>query len=131
MNTYRSISYWKVLCSGGEAAMKAVYSSPQLLMVVHFKNLLENAGIESRIKNEYLAGGAGELPPNECWPILLVEDGQYQRAKRFIEEQLHSPDTALAAWICPHCGEENEGQFALCWHCGNAADDLADDTGSG
>lgn len=22
------------------------------------------------------------------------------------------------AWVCPQCGEECEGQFAQCWHCG-------------
>lgn len=21
-------------------------------------------------------------------------------------------------WVCPRCGEECEGQFAQCWHCG-------------
>ncbi len=99
--------------------MKRVYSSQLSLMVGHMKNILESHGISCVIRNEFLAGGSGELPPTECWPELWVErDIDYERAQGIIEETLRDEGQSSEPWICPGCGERLEGQFGVCWRCG-------------
>ncbi|MGI9301803.1 MAG: DUF2007 domain-containing protein, partial [Gammaproteobacteria bacterium] len=56
--------------------MKKVYSSHSLPMVGHLKSVLEAHNVRCLVKNEHLCGGAGELPPTECWPELWVADNE-------------------------------------------------------
>ena len=98
--------------------MKAVYSSPHLFWVVYYKDILQSNGIECFIKNEYLSGGAGELPPNECWPRLYVDDTDFERAEQIVQTEMNKKVVDESPWICEQCGEENEGQFVICWKCG-------------
>lgn len=99
--------------------MKKVYAAPDLLSAGHVRNLLEQSGIGSDLRNYYLGGGVGDLPVNECWPEIWVDDGDASRAEQLIREL----QSALAAppdplWHCTRCGEPNEGQFSECWRCG-------------
>jgi hypothetical protein len=94
-----------------------VYSSPNLLLVAHFRALLDMQGIPSRIRNEYLAGAAGELPPLDCWPELCVETRWEAPAREAIAEAQRCVPRS-ADWSCPGCGERIEGQFTACWNCG-------------
>ena len=100
--------------------MKVVYSSPNLALVVHFRALLESEGIACRIRNEYLAGAAGELPPVECWPELCVEEAREESARRIIASATSDAVPALPAWTCTGCGELIESQFTDCWNCGRS-----------
>ena len=100
--------------------MRKVYASQLAPMVGHLRNVLESHGITCMVKNEYLAGAAGELPPTECWPELWVmEDAKYDEAVAIVSaaslENLVEPG---GRWICDRCGEELEGQFTDCWRCG-------------
>jgi hypothetical protein len=82
-----------------------------------FKSLLEEAGIPSLIRNEFLSVAAGEVPflPTELW---ILNDEDYPRAKELVDGlrdekiEIHEP------WLCPDCGEMIEGQFTSCWKCG-------------
>lgn len=99
--------------------MKKVYSSDSYFLVGHLRQLLESQHIECIAKNEFLLGGAGELPPTECWPELwIIEDFQYDKAKELVEGFLASSAENYAEWRCPACGECLDGQFTACWHCG-------------
>ena len=99
--------------------MKKIYSSQDSLLVNHLRNLLETNGIESIVKNDMLYGAAGELPINECWPEVWIENAaQSTQAEALIKEALEEGKSPHPAWKCPECGEEIEGQFAQCWHCG-------------
>jgi hypothetical protein len=101
------------------SAMKKVYCSDSYFLVGHLRQLLESHHIECITKNEYLLGGAGELPPTECWPELwVVEDFQYEKARELVEGFLSTPAGSEAEWRCPECGERLEGQFTACWSCG-------------
>ena len=101
--------------------MKKVYSSYDSLMVWHLKNVLEIHGIHPILKGEYLTGVAGEVPPIECWPeIWVVEDSQYDYARKIIETALNSKDSPSQPWKCSGCGEEIDGQFTECWSCGKS-----------
>lgn len=99
--------------------MKRVYSSDNPLIVGHLKRVLEANHIACIIRNEYLLGGAGEIPPIECWPELWVlEDFQQQRARALVESALAMDYEAGGGWCCSGCGEPQEGQFTACWACG-------------
>lgn len=98
--------------------MKLIYSSSNTLLVNHVRNLLEVSGIEVQMKNEFLGGAAGELPPTESWPELWVAEEDLARAQQVIDAfQRAEP---LPTWRCPKCGELVEGQFTLCWNCGTS-----------
>jgi len=99
--------------------MKRVYTAQSLMMVGFLKQTLEQEGFNCFIKNELLAGGAGELPLIECWPELwIVHDRQLARARARVEEILHADAHVQPAWRCRHCDESLEGQFEQCWCCG-------------
>lgn len=104
--------------------MKRLYTTADIVLIGHLASLLDEAGIPCFVKNQYLSGGIGELPPTETWPELWVRrDHEYALAKEIVEEATRRDVLAEAApaWRCPGCGEEVEGQFALCWNCGEAA----------
>lgn len=99
--------------------MKKVYGSYNNFIVGSLKHVLEQHGIRCIVKNEHLQGGAGELPPTECWPELWVmEDETYERAREIVLAALGGETEPGPAWRCPRCGEQIEGQFTECWHCG-------------
>ena len=101
--------------------MKKIYTSPDRLMVFHFKNILESYHIDCLIKNEFLAGAAGELPFNECWPELWIKnEKKYDKALKIMEKNRMMKTTTQNAWICIKCGEKLEGQFTACWQCGES-----------
>jgi hypothetical protein len=78
-----------------------VFRAASLLQVAHARNVLTAAGIESELRNQYLAGALGDLPMLETWPQLWVED-------------------PFESWTCAQCGEQLEPQFTTCWRCGAA-----------
>jgi hypothetical protein len=84
------------------------------------KNILDGRGIECWIKNEFLAGAGGGLPPIECWPQLCVNDETFSEASRIIEEAPSSETDAMKGWKCKSCGEAIEEQFTECWNCGKS-----------
>lgn len=99
--------------------MKRVYSEPSPIFSHHLKDLLEEKGIKSIIKNELLSGGVGDLPPTEVWPELWVLDKEDKvPAERVVDEFLRSIKANSKSWICGGCDEEIEGQFNICWSCG-------------
>ena len=92
--------------------MKKLYSAQDPLMIGHLKNVLESQGIECVVKNTYLAGAVGEIPPIECWPELwVVEDALYSIAAETLDKALAPLGSVKKPWRCGKCGEEVEGQF--------------------
>jgi hypothetical protein len=96
--------------------MKLVFRAASLLQVSHARNLLIAAGIDSELRNQYLAGALGDLPMLETWPQLWVEDALESAALSALARGSAAP--AGVAWICEQCGEELEVQFTSCWRCG-------------
>lgn len=104
--------------------MKRIYAADNLMMVGFLKETLESEGFDCFIKNELLAGGAGELPLTECWPELwIVDDRHVARVRERVREILNAESRIQPAWRCEACGESLEGQFAQCWRCGSVRGD--------
>jgi hypothetical protein len=101
--------------------MKRVWSGSSLHDTTHFKNLLEQAGIDCLIKNRELGGGLGDLPVLDCAPELWVlRDEDEARAAALLRETVHRVERPKApSWRCARCGELNEPQFAACFSCGS------------
>jgi hypothetical protein len=94
--------------------MKRVFSSYNLPLLHHSRNLLEAEGVETEVRNQYLASAMGELPPVECQAELWVlRDEDAERA----EEILRRPAPTGPDWLC-NCGESSGAQFTQCWKCG-------------
>lgn len=110
--------------------MRRVYRSQLSPMVGHLRNVLESHGIVCVVKNEFLSGALGEIPPNECWPELWVlDEAQFDEAVAIVSaaalDNLVEPG---GRWTCSNCGEELEGQFTDCWRCGRSREPGPEDT---
>lgn len=94
--------------------MKRVFSSWNLTVVHHYRNLLEAEGIRAVVKNQYLSSAMGDLPPAECQAeVWVLRDDDQPRAERL----LRAPRVEGAEWTCA-CGEKLGPQFTQCWQCG-------------
>jgi hypothetical protein len=98
--------------------MKRVFRAASLLQVAHARNVLTAAGIDSELRNQYLAGALGDLPMLETWPQIWVEDSLESAALRALERAATAPSGS--PWTCGQCGEQLEPQFVSCWRCGAA-----------
>ncbi len=105
--------------------MKLAYTTQDLAMLTHLKNVLEEQGIECVLRGQHLLGGVGELPPIECWPELWVVDEERQpEALSHIKALLSPAGTDDNPWACGECGEQSPAIFSECWHCGTASPEL-------
>ena len=98
--------------------MKRVFSSHNLQLVHHFRNLLSAGGVPAVIRNEMLSSAMGELPPAECQAELWVDDADFARAQAALSASASGED-----WRCA-CGETLGAQFTDCWRCGRARSGL-------
>lgn len=97
--------------------MIKVFTTHDVVHAGYLKSLLEERGIGTIMRNEFLGGGAGELPLNECWPEIWVTDARDADIARKIIAESSTPIVANQ-WVCTNCEESLEGQFTKCWQCG-------------
>lgn len=99
--------------------MKRIYRAGHLVEAMHLKNMLEGAGIECFLRNEFLIRVGGEVPFDQCYPeVWIREESDEAPAMRVFEEFRHPERHRGPAWSCPKCNEWLEGQFSTCWSCG-------------
>ncbi len=102
--------------------MKKLTAAESVIMVSHYRNILESEGIPSFLRNEHLGSIMGEVPFQEVWPELWIKnDLDFDRALQLVTgvaAQLEAPE---GPWRCAGCDAENEAQFAECWQCGGEA----------
>ncbi len=99
--------------------MKRVYCAPTLPDAHLMRGLLEREGIEAKVFNENAQSLMGEIPVHHAWPeVWIVDERETGKAREVIRRVEHSPEAARRIY-CPHCGEENPGNFQVCWSCGN------------
>lgn len=98
--------------------MKRVYAGTDPIRCGWLASVLEGAGIDCVLRNQYLGGAIGELPLNEAWPeIWVVDAADHARARALVDDALAAKPFGHP-WICPACDEHIEGQFGACWQCG-------------
>ncbi len=96
--------------------MKKIYTSTEQFQLGHITSMLKESGIDYVVRNDFLSGALGELPPHECWPeIWITHDEDYDKGQAIVTEASISI-TDMGKWQC-ECGEENEGTFGSCWKC--------------
>ena len=99
--------------------MKKLTSVHSIVTVNHYKNLLVSEGIPAFVRNEHFGSIMGEIPFQDVWPELWIEnDLDYDRALQLIDANNLIKESPAAAWKCRICDAENEGQFSACWQCG-------------
>ncbi len=99
--------------------MRKVYASDDSVFIGHVRQVLENHAIPCIVRNDFLAGGAGELPVNETWPeIWVTDDRDFDRARVLVDATVATAHVSEPSWRCASCSERMEGQFTDCWRCG-------------
>ena len=97
--------------------MKRVYTSQNISMVELYKGVLEENGIRTLLRNQYVSMAAGGVPVQDARPELwIVNDGDLAHAQAIISQGAGGGSSA--PWRCRACGEETEGTFISCWNCG-------------
>lgn len=96
--------------------MKLIFTQQNRLLVNNARNIVESAGIETVLINEYAGGAAGDLSPFDIWlELWVVNDADYVDAMKIIEAiSLSKPEED---WLCANCGERNDASFDICWQC--------------
>lgn len=100
--------------------MKMLYTNENRYLVNNVQNLVENAGFEVLLKNEFAAGAAGLLVMHETWlELWVVKDEDYDKAMAVISSSFsHDGDVG---WRCSNCHEHNDASFDFCWNCEHSA----------
>ena len=99
--------------------MKRVYTSDSVPMAWHIKNVLQQHGVYSVVKNDNLYSIAGEIPLTECMPEVWVCDSLNAKYAGEIIKQIENAHVGdRIDWTCLKCDEENLANFGICWNCG-------------
>jgi len=99
-------------------AMKKVYTADSSAIAWHFRNVLEQHGIVSLIRNDLLYSVGGEVPVNECLPEIWVQEGLNAKYAEAIIKSIENNEVPTDdIWLCQRCGESNFGSFDICWRC--------------
>ncbi len=96
--------------------MKLLYTHENRYLVHNMQNIIENAGFDIMLKNEFAAGAAGDLVPHETWlELWLMNDADYEQASKVLSDSFSLDNEAT--WLCSQCTENNDASFDYCWNC--------------
>lgn len=98
--------------------MHKIYSANNLQDAYLIQGLLAEAGIESRIFNEYAQGGLGEIPFTQAYPEIWLENKSDVANAQNIIKQYEQTPAETSNLLCQNCHESNPDTFEICWHCG-------------
>lgn len=98
--------------------MRLCYKHENRGLVYSVKNILSMQGIDCFVNNDFGNTMGAEFGiGNTLLELWVKEDADYEKAREIIDQQIETSKQPHAAWLCPNCGEENAGQFAVCWNC--------------
>ncbi|MEM7207213.1 MAG: DUF2007 domain-containing protein [Pseudomonadota bacterium] len=82
---------------------------------------MRDSSIEVEIHGLFLAGAVGELPADTGITLWLHDAGDESRARDVISSfESERREQRLHKQTCPQCDELIEGNFQVCWNCGNS-----------
>ena len=79
--------------------------------------MLSGSGFSVEVRGEALSPLSGEIPNPETWVELWLPEEEVARARELEAELAEGSEKASRTVACPRCGEENPGNFELCWSC--------------
>ena len=98
--------------------MTEIFVHADLTQLSHCQSLLEEAGIESFIRNETTHDLIAGLPDPLRQPSLWVtDDADVERARELLRDVESAGQSDTHDWKCPQCGETVPGNFGTCWKC--------------
>jgi hypothetical protein len=97
--------------------VQRLYSAANLPEAHLVRGLLAAAGIEARVFNEYASGALGELPFAETAPSVWIEEERDMPRARQVVATYENAAATPGVTRCATCGEENPGDFSICWQC--------------
>ena len=98
--------------------MTEIFVHADLTQPAHCQSLLEEAGIESFIRNETTHDLIAGLPDPLRQPSLWVtDDANAGRARELLRDVESAGKSDTPDWKCPQCGETVPGNFGTCWKC--------------
>jgi hypothetical protein len=113
-----------------EERLVCVHRVPNPIEANILRGLLEQAGLPVTLYGEALSGAYSGVPKVADVRVMVPESVR-ERAEALIDDyQRRSAEDDGEPWRCARCGEENDGGFAVCWHCGQAEGDAAGADGS-
>lgn len=98
--------------------MIRIYQAANLPQAHLLAGLLRHAGIDSRVLKENAQGGLGDIPFGEAYPEVWIEHVRDTDRANAIIAEFESDPVDHGSTICPSCGEDNPGNFEMCWKCG-------------
>jgi hypothetical protein len=107
--------------------MKRICDANNLPEAALLADLLEAAGISVHVLNQNAVGAMGDVPFLDALPQIWVANAGHAALAREIVERFRSAASAApnAPWDCTGCGENNPGNFDVCWNCGAPVANLA------
>ena len=78
-------------------------------------------GIECFIKNEYSAGVVSWAISSFEAELCIINASDLEKAKSIIAK-VNFDEPIETRWTCGKCGEENDGNFQVCWKCQSEID---------
>jgi Putative prokaryotic signal transducing protein len=103
-------------------SMTEVFRKQDSATIGQLQSLLESAGIQTYLRNEYASCTTIATP--EVTPALcILDDSDVERGVLLIRDFLESASVGLdKETTCASCGEPSPGTFATCWKCGESLD---------
>lgn len=98
--------------------MVCAFSHPDPAIATLVANAMDEAGIDSVLRNQGYGAAMGEIPPVAAWAEVWIADADRLDEATRIARSSMTDETPTAPWTCAACGEVSEGQFRACWQCG-------------
>lgn len=98
--------------------MIKVFQNYELATVGQYQSVLESEGIQTHLKNQFMAGALGEIPFVSAVPELwILNDEDFAAAHALIEQLLSNNAQDEPEWTCAECDAVVDGVFTQCWKC--------------
>ncbi|MEP7155883.1 MAG: DUF2007 domain-containing protein [Betaproteobacteria bacterium] len=97
--------------------MKRIYSAQNLAEAYLVRDLLTQAGVAAHVFNEHAMAAMGELAVGAAYPQVWIAQAHQEQHARAVITDYESRPPSTSVRNCMACGEENPGEFEVCWKC--------------